>query len=122
MIDPYSATAILAAFLVIWGVIIPVCGVIPKVKEVISLRYMIVVVFLAATIGVIIDFSALDDATRNTVIIGGAILSGLFILVRSLEKALYNGWLGSQRINAHVEKGDIKAGVEIDPNPAKENK
>ena len=79
MIDPFVATLILAGFLAIWGIVIPVCGVIPKVREAVSLRYMTLVVFLAATIGVIVDFSGLDDETRKLVIMATAILVIAFV-------------------------------------------
>ena len=115
MIDPFVATAILAGFLAIWGIVIPVCGVIPRVREAVSLRYMTLVVFLAATIGVIVDFSGLDDETRKLVIMATAILAGLFLVLRSVEKAFYHGWIGSQKIEASVEKGDIKAKIGMTP-------
>lgn len=115
MIDPSMATLILVGFLIIWGIVIPVAGVIQRVKEAISYRYMVLVVFLAAAIGVIVNFAGLSDAVRQIVIIAAAILTGLFIVLRSVEKALHNRWIGTQRIEAKFEKGDIKAGVEIDP-------
>ena len=120
MIDPETATAIMVGFLIIFGIIIPVCGVIPKVREVISLRWMIIVVFLACTIGVIVDFSSLDDSTRSCVIIGTAILSGAFIVLRSIEKGLYHGWIGGGRVEASVEKGDIKAKIHYAPESKEE--
>lgn len=115
MIDPMFATIILAGFLGIWGILIPICGAIPKVREIISFRYMTLVVFLAATIGVIVDFSGLEEETRRIVIVATAVLSGVFLVLRSIEKAFYHGWLGSQKIEASVEKGDMKAKVGFTP-------
>ena len=121
MIDPYSSTTILGAFLILFGIVIPVCGAIPKIREVISYRYLIVVVFLACTVGVIVDFSHLDDATRGAVIIGTAILSGIFIVLRSAEKALYNGWIGSQKIRLSFQKDGLKAAANIEPTETQAN-
>lgn len=116
MLEPFSATFIIIAFLVIWGIVIPVCGGIPKIKEIISLRYLIITVFLACMIGVIINFSGLDTSVRMSVIIGTAILAGVFIVVRSLEKAAFHGWLGKKEIKAEVKKGDVSASVEFKDN------
>lgn len=116
MIDPLSATAIIIAFLVIWAIIIPVCGVIPKVKEIISYRYLVVTVFLACTIGVIVNFGELDTSVKMAVIIGTAILSGLYIILRSFEKAAFNGWLSKHDVKASVSKGDIEAKIELKEN------
>lgn len=120
MIDPFSATAIIIAFLVIWAIIIPVCGVIPKVKEIISYRYLVVTVFLACTIGVIVNFGELDTGVKMAVIVGTAILSGLYIVLRSIEKLAFNGLFSSHDLKASVSKGDIEAKIEL-KNGEKEN-
>ena len=120
MIDPFSATAIIIAFLVIWAIIIPVCGVIPKVKEIISYRYLVVTVFLACTIGVIVNFGELDTSVKMSVIIGTSILSGLYIVLRSVEKLAFNGLFSSHDLKASVSKGDIEAKIEL-KNGEKEN-
>lgn len=119
MIDPDTATKIMVGFLIVMGIIIPVCGVIPKVREVISLRYLIVVVFLAASLGVIIDFAELDTSIRATVLVSTAILSGAFILLRSIEKAFYNRWIGNGKIEASLEKGDLHAKLKVTPETPK---
>lgn len=120
MIDPFSATAIIVAFLVIWAIVIPVCGVIPKVKEIISYRYLVVTVFLACTIGVIVNFGELDASVKMAVIVSTAILSGLYVVLRSLEKLAFNGLFSSHDLKASVSKGDIEAKIEL-KNGEKEN-
>lgn len=115
MIDPYSATTIIVAFLLIAGILIPVCGVIPKIKEIISYRYLVVVVFLAMSLAVIVDFSELDTSIKSAVIIGTAILSGLYVLLRSLEKAFFNGWIGSNKVSLSFQKGELKASAKVEP-------
>lgn len=113
MIEPLPATTIMIAFLIVWAVIIPVVGIIPKVKEIISYRYLLITVFLACMIGVIINFSGLDSSIRVAVIIGTFILSGLYILLRSFEKWCANGWTFGRDIEASVSKGDIHAELKL---------
>ena len=113
MLDAIPATAIIIGFLLIWGILIPVCGVIPKIKSIISYRYLIIIVFLACMVGVIINFSGLESSIRIAVVISSAILAGLYILIRSFEKAAYNGWIGHRDIKASLQKGDISASVEL---------
>ena len=92
MIDSYTATTVLIGFLIIFGVLLPILDKLPKIKDVISLRWTIVVIYSALCIGVIIDFDHLDTSVRFAVVIGGIILSAIFLLVRSLEKAAVNRW------------------------------
>lgn len=113
MIEPYSATAIVLFFLLIFGLICPIVGVIPKVKEIISLRYLTLVVWLACMLGVIVNFGSLGDGIKLAVVVSAAIMSVLFISVRSVEKALYNGWSFHRDLKASVSKGDAKAEIEI---------
>lgn len=121
MIEPLSATAIIIAFLVIWGILIPIVGGIPKIKEIISYRYLIIIVFLACMIGVVINYHDLDSSIKSAVIIGTAILSGLFILLRSFEKICANGWLSKKDIKASVSKGDIKAEIDVKEKDSEKN-
>ena len=114
MIESVSATIIILAFLVLFAVVIPVCGCIPKIKETISLRWLVVVVFLACMIGVIINYKELDVEIKRIVVIGAAILSGLYLVARSVEKWLFNGFISGRRIEAQVQKGDLAAKVVID--------
>ena len=99
---------ILIIFLIIWGLLFPLIGVIPKVREMISLRYLTLIVWLACMIGVIVNFGALADSVKMAVVIGTGVLSGIFILVRSYEKVSYN-----HDLKASVSKGDAKAEIEI---------
>lgn len=121
MIEPLSATAIIIAFLVIWGILIPVVGIIPKIKEIISYRYLIVIVFLACMIGVVINYHDLDSTIKFAVIIGTAILSGIFILLRSFEKICANGWISGRDIKASVSKGDMKAELDVKEKEVEKN-
>lgn len=114
--EPYSTTVIIIAFLVIWAIIIPVISSIPKIGDIISFRYMTLVVFLAVMLGVIINYHDLDASIKMAVIVSTAILSGIYILVRSVEKVLAKGWTFKKDISASVSKGDIKAEVKLSDN------
>lgn len=114
MIDSYTATTVLIGFLIIFGVLLPILDKLPKIKDVISLRWTIVVIYSALCIGVIIDFDHLDTSVRFAVVIGGIILSAIFLLVRSLEKAAVNRWK-FPRFRGRVQKGNINAELSVNP-------
>ena len=72
--------------------------------------------FIAVAMGgVLVDFSHIPDSTRDIVVRGGVIIIGGFVLVRSIEKWLSNGWLNLNR------KIDVKTpgggGVVLDTPP-----
>lgn len=113
MIDPYSSTAIVILFLIIWAIIIPVVGAIPKIGKIISYRYLVITVFLACMIGVVVNFDGLDSSIKMAVIVGTAIISGVYIILRSIEKWLYNGWTFNKDFSASVSKGDAKAEIKV---------
>ena len=102
MIDPAIATAIIISFLVVFGLIVPVLNHIAP--RYVSYRWCVVVVALALLIGVVVNFSGLSDDARRAVIIGGLIIAGGYIVLRTVEKALVNGWLRGLRLDAR--KGD----------------
>lgn len=108
MIEPNFATCVLIVFLIVWGLVFPIIGVIPKIREMVSLRYLTLVVWLAILIGVIVNFGALSDSIKLSVVISAAIMSALFTVVRSYEKVSYN-----HDLKASVSKGDAKAELEI---------
>jgi hypothetical protein len=67
-------------------------------------------VALALLIGAVIDFEVLSDDARKIVLIGGLVIAGVYVLLRTIEKVLANGWLKGASIE--IEKGDIKAKVQ----------
>lgn len=121
-VSPMSATWIM---LVLIGVmlLIPAFEKIPILGKVVSLRWSLIVVTTAMMVGVIINFSDLSDDIKKCVIIGGMILAALFLVARSIEKAIYNGVIfKANRIEAGM--GDKKLqveGVEIGQKYVKEN-
>lgn len=108
MVDSYTATSVVIIFLVVFCVLIPILERLQKIREFISLRWMLVVVYSAMCLGVLIDFSHLDNSVRFAVVIGGIVLSAIFLLVRSIEKAMFNNW-SMPRFRSKLSKGDVQA-------------
>ena len=107
MIDPAVATAIIIGFLVVFGLCLPVLN--KLAPEYVSYRWCVVVVVLALLIGVIVDFAELSDEIREDMILGALIIAGGYVALRTIEKALANGWLRGVRLD--VRKGDASATV-----------
>ena len=118
MIDSISATYVIIGFLVIFGIILPILDKIPKIKNFVSLRWTLVVIYSALCVGVVIDFEHLDNTVRFAIVIGGIILAGLFVLVRSIEKAS-NNW-GLPHLRTTLKKGDISAELSLNSKIEKE--
>ena len=119
-VDAYMATwitLILIAFLLI---IVPLIERIPKIGECISHRWIVVTVTTTLMVAVVINFEHLDNGVRGSIIIGGFIVSIMYILLRSLEKALAKGWsFGVKRIEGDWEHKRVD--VEMDPTPPQEH-
>ena len=107
MINPTPAVLIVVGFILVFGVAVPVFN--KKAPKYISYRWCVVVVLLALLIGAVIDFGDLNDTARQIVLVGGLVVSGLYVLLRTVEKALANGWLNGAQIEA--KKGDISVKV-----------
>lgn len=107
MINPTPAVLIVVGFILIFGVLVPILN--KKAPKYISYRWCVVVVLLALLIGAVIDFGELNDTARQIVLVGGLVVSGLYVLLRTIEKALANGWLNGAQIEA--KKGDISVKV-----------
>lgn len=113
MINAYPTAVIMMAFLIIYGIILPLLDKSKRFGRFISLRLAVLVVFLAMSIGVVLDFSHLNDSLRFTIILGTLIIGGIYILIRTWEKAAANGWsVGIKKIEA--SKGDAKVTVDVD--------
>lgn len=112
-IPPAIATAIVLGFLGVFGLLLPILNhVAPKY---VSYRWCVVVVVLALLVGVTIDFGGLPDGIRSTIILGALIIAGGYVLLRTIEKALANGWLRGVRLD--VRKGDASATLSSDNGP-----
>lgn len=115
MISAKMATCILVGFIFLFGIILPIMN--KKIPQFISYRWSVLVVVLALLIGVVVDFSSLSEESRKIVLTGGLIISGGYILLRTIEKALASGWLKGTKIEA--KKGDIEVVVKQDKNQNK---
>lgn len=113
MIDAYLAAFIMITFMVIFGVVLPIMDKSKKFGKFVSLRFAVLVVFLSLAVGVVLDFSHLENNIRLVIIAGSLIIGGIFILIRTWEKAASKGWsLGIKKIE--LSKGDAKATVDVD--------
>lgn len=110
MISPMATAIILICTTIFLLVIIPLLDGSRRFGKYISLRYTLVAVFLAMALGCVLDFSHLMESSRNIVLMGVAILVGLFVIVRSLEKVK----LGNKRVSVEAKKGDASISAEIE--------
>lgn len=104
MISPGIATIIIIAFILLFGVGVPILNV--KAKKFISYRWCVVVVILSLLVGAVIDFEVLSDDVRHTIILGGLIIGGVYVALRTFEKVLSKGWLKGTKVKA--KKGDAE--------------
>lgn len=119
MIDAYPAAVIMIGFMIIFGMVLPVMDKSKMFGKFVSLRFAVLVVFLSMAVGVVLDFSHLENNLRLVIVLGAFIIGGIFILIRTWEKAASKGWsLGIRKIEA--SKGDAK--VTVDVNDGKEQK
>lgn len=117
MLTPHVAAIILLATVVLLLIVIPLLDGSEKFGKFISLRYTLVALSLIMALGCILDFSHLSESSRNIVLMGGMILVGIFVLVRSLEKMK----LGGKVISVSAQKGDIKLSASLHNKDEKEN-
>ena len=115
MLTPELAAIILLAVCALLLIVIPILDGSKRFSKYISLRYTLVAVALIMALGCVLDFSHLAESSRNIVLMGGLILVGLFVAVRSLEKMK----LGGKKIEFSIEKGDAKMSTTLhgDPSP-----
>ena len=60
-------------------------------------------------LGCVLDFSHLNESSRNIALSGGLALIGLFVIMRSLEKCK----LGPRTLEIEVHKGDCCASAKL---------
>lgn len=120
MLEPNLATMILLVVCVLLLVVIPMLDGSTRFAKYISLRYTLVSVTLIMALGCILDFSHLADQSRNIVLLGGIILVGIFVIVRSLEKMK----LGNKVIEVSAEHNGTKVGAKFQnkDDPKQDNK
>lgn len=110
MIMPEHATFIVVLFILIFGVAVPILN--RRAPKYISYRWCVIVVLLALLIGVVVDFGELPQEIKMAVVVGGLVICGVYVVLRTIEKSLANGWLRGASIEA--KKGDISVKVSSD--------
>ena len=110
MISPIFATILIIAFVIVFGMLLPMLD--KKAPRYISYRWCVVVVILALLIGAVVDFSALSDEARQIILAGGLIIACVYVVLRTLEKILANGWHRGASVSA--SKGDIKVEIKAE--------
>lgn len=119
MSDSVLAMSILAGLALVLAIIIPLLNAIPKLSSFISLRWSCVSVVLLVMVGVVIDFTFLSDSTRDIALTGGIIIIGIYLVLRTIEKILSNGWHKGVNVKGSITKGDTTASLELKPEEAK---
>lgn len=104
MLEPNFATAILLVACILLLIVVPIMDGSKRFGKYVSLRYTLVAVSLIMSLGCILDFSHLADHSRDIILLGGLILVGMFIILRSCEKMK----LGGKTIELSAGKGDAK--------------
>lgn len=113
MATPNLALLILSCLAIVLAIVIPLLNAIPKLSSLISMRWTCVAVVLLIMVGVVVDFGTLADSTRDIALTGGFVIVGGYLLMRTAEKIISNGWLKGLNIRGTVAKGDIQASVEL---------
>lgn len=113
MITSHLAIWIMAGLALLLAIVIPILNATKHLSDFISFRWTCVAIILLIMVGVVIDFDHLADDTRNIVLMGGIILVGLYLVLRTGEKVLFNGWLKGINLKGTIQKGDLKATAEI---------
>ena len=110
MIQPETTTIIILSLLAIL-MSLPLIEIIPRVGKIVSLRWAIVAIVVTLMVAVILDFSHLSEDIRKTVIVGGLCTGGLWIVARSVEKALFNGFFAKAG-KVEIDVDDKKLTIE----------
>lgn len=113
MADTTLAVYVLAGLALVLAIAIPLLNAIPKLSNFISLRWSCIAIVLLIMVGVVINFEPLADSTRDIALTGGIVVVGIYLVLRTVEKILYNGWLKGVNLRGTVVKGDTTATVEV---------
>lgn len=90
MIDPVSTLIVMGAFFILYAIILPLLECSKRFGAFVSYRWQIVVVYLAMTLAVMLDFKHLTDSFRITVLVGGLVIAFIYLIARSLEKKIFS--------------------------------
>lgn len=99
-------------------VVLPLLNTVSRWRESVSLRWCCVAIVLLLLAVVTVDAVHLQDTTRNIIYGGGLSIIGLYILIRTIEKILYSGWLRGMNLKTTVSKGDATVTVDMEAAPS----
>ena len=112
-VDAYMATWITIALIAFLLIVVPLLEKIPKLKDCVSRRWVIVTITTTLMVSVVINFKHLDDSVRESIIIGGFVVGIAYILIRSVESLIDKGWtFGVKHIEGDWQNKRIE--VEMD--------
>ena len=113
-VDAYMATWITIALIAFLLIVVPLLEKIPKLKDCVSRRWVIVTITTTLMVSVVINFKHLNDSVRESIIIGGFVVGIAYILIRSVESLIDKGWtFGVKHIEGDWQNKRIE--VEMDP-------
>lgn len=107
MLSASTTALIMAGFLLIYVVVVPILDV--KVKDYMSLRWAALVTLLALGVGATLDFSHLNDECRYVILLSVGITIPVWIALRTVEKLAIKGYVGK----ISVKKGDMSADLDL---------
>ena len=117
MIEPSFATLVMLGIGLLLLFIIPLLDGSKRFGKYISLRYTLIVITTVMALGCVLDFSFLNESTRNITLVGGLSLIGLFVITRSLEKHKF----GAKIVNITAKKGDIELNATLERDNKRSN-
>ena len=118
-VDAYMATWITIALIAFLLIVVPLLEKIPKLKDCVSRRWVIVTITTTLMVSVVINFKHLDDSVRESIIIGGFVVGIAYILIRSVESLIDKGWtFGVKHIEGDWQNKRIEVEMDTTQHPS----
>ena len=118
-VDAYMATWITIALIAFLLIVVPLLEKIPKLKDCVSRRWVIVTITTTLMVSVVINFKHLNDSVREAIIIGGFVVGIAYIIIRSVESLIDKGWsFGVKHIEGDWQNKRIEVEMDTTQHPA----
>ena len=118
-VDAYMATWITIALIAFLLIVVPLLEKIPKLKDCVSRRWVIVTITTTLMVSVVINFKHLNDSVREAIIIGGFVVGIAYIIIRSVESLIDKGWsFGVKHIEGDWQNKRIEVEMNTTQHPA----
>lgn len=118
-VDAYMATWITIALIAFLLIVVPLLEKIPKLKDCVSRRWVIVTITTTLMVSVVINFKHLNDSVRESIIIGGFVVGIAYILIRSVESLIDKGWtFGVKHIEGDWQNKRIEVEMDTTQHPS----